>query len=224
MDNIEDDNGQFVGRQGADGFIERLKYAMGGASQADVARRANVPKSNVSSYFAGKFPSFEAVVALSRALKVDPVWLGMGEGAIHPDHESAPVMVPRYDVKLSAGGGAWSDRAQKIGSLAFQRSYLEKIGAPGGKGLIILDVKGDSMEETLRDGAAVAVQTLQTIWADGIWAFAQDDVLRVKRLQRGLSKLTIISDNPKYAPEELSLEEAEGLQLIGKCKWAGQSL
>jgi phage repressor protein C with HTH and peptisase S24 domain len=224
MNTKDDSNSHFVGRQGPDGFIDRLRYAMSGASQADVSRKAGLPKSNVSSYFSGKFPSFEAIVALARALNVDPVWLGIGEGFIHPDHDSAPIMVPKYDVKLAAGAGSWSDRAVKLGTLAFPRAYLEKIGAPGGIGLVVLGVGGDSMAPTLRDGADVVVQTRVSTWSDGIWAFAQDDVLRIKRLQRGLSKLTIISDNPQYAVEELPLEEADTLQLIGKCLWGGQSL
>jgi phage repressor protein C with HTH and peptisase S24 domain len=207
-----------------DGLTERLREAMGEVTQAELARRVGVTKSSISSYLGGSAPSFLVGAALADALGVEPRWLATGIGPVNADHEATPILIPRYDVMLSAGAGAWSDRAQQIGSLAFQRSYLAKLGAADGKGLIVLGMGGDSMAPTLRDGATVLVQTNLTGWEDGVWAFAQDNLLRLKRLQRGLSKLTIISDNPQYAPEELPSEEADALQLIGKCKWAGQSL
>jgi phage repressor protein C with HTH and peptisase S24 domain len=218
VDNDKNERGQST-------IADRLSLAMGETAPATLARIAKISPQSLSDYKVGKSkPKSEQVFVLADILGVNPRWLATGSGSMRNDDETALIMIPRYDVKLSAGAGTWNDRAKQIGALAFQRSYLAKLGSPNGENLIVLGSRGDSMAPTLRDDASVLVQTGRLDWEDGIWAFAQDDVLRVKRLQRGLSKLTIISDNPQYAVEELPLDEADNLQLIGKCLWAGQSL
>lgn len=134
------------------------------------------------------------------------------------------VLISRFNVELRAGAGDWQERAARLDGLAFSRDYLAKLGASNGQGLIVLDVRGDSMVPTICDGAAVLVDTRDHAITDGIWAFAFGDALRIKRLRRGLTKLTIISDNPTYPPEEIGEHEESQLNLIGRVRWVGQTL
>lgn len=168
-------------------------------------------------------PGAVALIALSEALRLNPKWLATGEGV--PDIDGHELTrVPRYDAQLAAGPGAWQDRAEQRDGLVFSKDYLAKFGAIDGDGLIILDVAGDSMEPTIRDGAVALVDTRDLRWSDGIWAFVLGDTLRVKRLRRGLRSLQVISDNPAYPPEEITAAEEDQLHLIGRVRWVGQTL
>jgi SOS-response transcriptional repressor LexA len=220
MDVIEEN----VGRQdGLTPFAARLQFAAPDLSQAEIARRAGVPKSNLNKYIGGVQPPITALVALARALDVDPVWLGTGEGA-WKTVGSDLVRVTRYDVQLAAGAGTWLDRAGQLDGLVFSRDFLARLGAPDGSGLFLLGVVGDSMEPTIRDGAVVLVDGRELRFADGLWAFALGDQLRIKRLRRGLHALEVISDNPAYPPEQIAAADTDSLTLIGRVRWVGQTL
>lgn len=82
---------------------------------------------------------------------------------------------------------------------------------------IILEVIGDSMRPTLEPGDKVLVDT-STEWCndDSVWLI-DDGTPKVKRLRlvRGSSppRITIQSDNPLIAPEEVDLED---IRVIGR--------
>jgi phage repressor protein C with HTH and peptisase S24 domain len=224
MTNIGGDIEELKGSQLTESpFAARMKFAAPDLSQAEIARRSGVPKSNINKYFAGFQPPIGALIAIAKAFEVDPVWLGTGEGFWKPNSDQL-VEVPRYDVQLAAGAGAWQDRATIKGTLVFSSKFLKKLGSPKGDGLIILDVTGDSMDPTIRDGATALIDTRPSGYSDGIWAFALGDALRIKRLRRGLTKLSVISDNPAYPIEEITEHEESQLNLIGRVRWVGQTL
>ena len=78
---------------------------------------------------------------------------------------------------------------------------------------------GDSMEERIADGAAIAVDTGDNIIKDGkIYAFRHDDLFRVKYLSRlPGGRVKIKSHNEAvYPEEEASLED---IQVIGRVFW-----
>lgn len=73
----------------------------------------------------------------------------------------------------------------------------------------MLKVKGDSMEPTLKDGDWVLVDiTKKSPDSDGLFLLILANGLAVKRVQCGLgNNITVLSDNPKYAPLPATLEE-----------------
>lgn len=78
---------------------------------------------------------------------------------------------------------------------------------------------GDSMEERIADGAAIAVDTGDNIIKDGkIYAFRHDDLFRVKYLSRlPGGRVKIKSHNDAVYPEEEA--SLEGIQVIGRVFW-----
>ncbi len=57
---------------------------MRGLSQAALARASGVSQSAIASYENGTRKSTQKIFRLAQALQVDPVWLGMGTGAMTP--------------------------------------------------------------------------------------------------------------------------------------------
>lgn len=138
--------------------------------------------------------------------------------------DESVVVLPRLAVRLSAGAGSALAEENVIGYVFFARQWLrEALGSADSKGLAIVGVIGNSMEPTIRQGDDVMVDTAVTRYFDNaIYAFVSDDLLVVKRLHREGDGLSVISDNPAYAPQTLSRADAEQLQIIGRVRWVGR--
>lgn len=131
-------------------------------------------------------------------------------------------LVKRVDARLVAGPGAYNADAELLTPLAFRRDWLKMMHLNPGK-CVVLAVVGDSMEPTLYNGDAVLVDERDVrIERDGLYALALGSELRVKRVQRRRDGgVTLISDNPRYLPEELSPGELHELRSLGRVVWAG---
>lgn len=140
-------------------------------------------------------------------------------------HASELVMVPRYDVTASAGGGSVVHSELIVDYLAFRQEWVAKMKL-NGKRLCLIEVRGDSMEPVLLNGDLVLIDTrVDRLSIDGIYVVQYRDRLLVKRLQTKLDGTVIISsDNPAYTPEELKPEEAEGLVVVGVVVWYGRGM
>jgi len=138
----------------------------------------------------------------------------------------APVRV--YSAEASAGDGVLNPEEDRIGTLAFKREWLNRIGL-NPKMASILRIKGDSMEPTIKHGAIVLVdeQKKEPV-GNHIYAFIEDDELRVKRLDligSGKNKvLTVSSDNPDYQPEVRINSDINRLSIKGRVVWTGYDL
>ncbi|WP_457650974.1 S24 family peptidase [Profundibacter sp.] len=133
-----------------------------------------------------------------------------------------------YTAEASAGPGLLNPEDDRIGTLAFKRTWLQQIGLNPAKASI-LRVKGDSMEPTIKDGSVVLVdeQKKQPV-GNSVFAFIEDDELRIKRLDvidGGKSKvLTITSDNPDYPSEVRINSDINKLRILGQVVWTGYNL
>ncbi len=171
---------------------------------------------------AGVGPRLDIVAKVASGAGVTIDWLvwGRGEG---PNPELA--RLPRYDVSLAAGAGAWNEARRKIEDMpftaGFMRSQLRR-GSPAG--LSVLECRGDSMAPTIQDRALIVVDESDTRLIDDVFAFVMDDVARIKRFRRLTGGLQIISDNPAYPPEELRDAQLKKLQIIGRAIWVGQAI
>lgn len=137
------------------------------------------------------------------------------------------VFLPLYDVRASAGHGAWNDAERVSKLLAFRRDWLRAATRATTGELALLYIDGDSMEPTLRDSDVVMIDRSQVeVRADSIFVLQDDGALLVKRLQRLTGgRLRIASDNPRYASQEIEpaqLDPEHGtLRVIGRVVWAG---
>lgn len=139
----------------------------------------------------------------------------------HPDDlpEGEFVMVPKLDVKLSAGNGHEQLEINLTRStpLAFRASWVREKRLKPSK-LAAMTATGDSMQPGIFDGDSLVVDTSQTEVQDGkVYALWYDGGERVKRLYRlPGGGLRIKSDNPDHPPIEVQPEKLEHVRILGR--------
>jgi phage repressor protein C with HTH and peptisase S24 domain len=218
-----------------------------GLKRSEVYRRVGVTNYTVSAWESGKHkPDGEHLVALCKLLQCSPEWLMTG----HPPSSqptsmpvipegsgivlwetpenlpdpSAYVLIPHYDVRLSAGPGAeaeWLEHADQD-RIAFRvRDFRAKGLKPAT--CKALYVHGSSMEPELHDGDTVLIDTSHTdIEDDAIFAVFYHGDLYIKRLFRlPGGSVEMRSDNPRHPTTAIAGADLERLKVLGKMVWRG---
>ena len=128
--------------------------------------------------------------------------------------------VPRLPLGASAGPGALAGGELPVGQLRFSARWLKAHGLDAAM-LSAIEVEGDSMDPTLRDGDEILVDRTPRPLRAGIHVLRLDDVLLVKRVERAGDAVRLISDNRAY-PE---IERAAGeVEILGRVVWKGGRL
>jgi phage repressor protein C with HTH and peptisase S24 domain len=172
-------------------------------------------------------PSREVMLKLATIYNVDIHWLLTGDGKQVREATTTiglnrlPVyqlselpegafIVPLLDQRLSAGPGSYLPEEDNAKALIHVPSYLSHYGDK----IAALTVDGDSMYPTLHRGDMVVCDSCG--WSgEGIYALRMSGAGFVKRITKRPGKLIIISDNPKYPPQE-EPEESEDIEIIGR--------
>lgn len=130
--------------------------------------------------------------------------------------------IPVRDVEASAGPGAvnYTDLPDDDAPMAFRRDWLSRLGINPARA-VILRVRGDSMEPTIRAGSIALIDQQRTDPArNRIYAFVDDGELRMKRLQMMPHKaIGMFSDNPAYLPEVKKHSDLRGFKILGEVVW-----
>lgn len=199
-------------------------------SQEGLARLVGVSQGLIGQIESGKNQGSKHLASLARALNVSPDWLETGKGprerALHQASLPATkdgqgmvslrpilaweneeelgdeyVLIPRLDVKFSAGNGKiiWhvEEKGQKQ---AFRRAWCLRLGINPEHAATIVN-SGQSMEPRLIDGDSLVVDYRANNIIDGkVYALAYQGELYVKRLFKTPDGGIIIrSDNPDKA-------------------------
>lgn len=129
--------------------------------------------------------------------------------------------IPRLPLGASAGPGAMAGEETPSGRLRFNNRWLKGQGLEPAH-LSVIEVEGDSMEPTLRDGDEILVDRTPRALRAGVHVIRLDDVLLVKRLETGpAGMIRVISDNPAYPRIERPASEVE---IVGRVVWKGGRL
>lgn len=136
------------------------------------------------------------------------------------------ILVPRYDVRASAGHGALVSSEQVVDHLAFREEWVRNALGVAQKDLALITVKGDSMEPTLSNEDLILIDMrANSIGDNSIYVIRNDGQLLVKRVQRKLDGTIIIkSDNAAYDPETIDAKAGTKLKVVGRVVWAGRRL
>jgi phage repressor protein C with HTH and peptisase S24 domain len=225
-------------------FADRLKVLIGDVPANRFAREVKVGESLIRKYLAGATPGIDKVVAIAEAKDVSLDWLARGAGPMKLDlGEDAPAsgggmlmlqqagsaekfaLVPRLDIQASAGNGRIAISEEPLEYLAFQAAWLRGRGINPASARI-LTARGDSMEETIRDGDVLLVDTsIDRVRDNSIYVVVYGDMVLVKRVHGRINgSLQLISDNPRYPAEEVSKAEVDQLQIAGRVAWYGRSI
>ncbi|WP_428429490.1 LexA family transcriptional regulator [Pararhizobium sp.] len=229
---------------GGDRFSERLKIAIGDESVNAFAKRCEIPEATMRNYFKGRFPTADVALLLSDAAGVNFEWLVGDRGPMRLDRgtglsplEHRPLhqigkddpdgytLIPRLDVSASAGNGVIVYEENALDFLAFQTDWLRarNIRAEFAR---ILTAKGDSMMETIHDGDALLIDTSINHFKDNaIYVLIYGSMVLVKRIHARMNgTVQLISDNPRYAPEEVTAGEVDQITVAGRVMWFGRTM
>jgi phage repressor protein C with HTH and peptisase S24 domain len=173
----------------------------------------------------------ERLVAIASASDVSIEWLATGVGSMkktaHLESNEAMTefaLIPGYNVQISAGNGLESEQEQVTRKLAFRHKWLKFKGLKE-KDLVLVFTKGDSMEPTISDNNTLMIDTSQQELQDGhIYVIRTNNHLVVKRIQNTLNGFILISDNKEYERVDITYDEAEDLQVIGRVVWIGKDV
>ena len=113
--------------------------------------------------------------------------------------------IPLFE-RISAGPGAFSD--EEI------TDYIVLPGVRNSNRLFAVNVIGDSMEPTIKNGSIIICKKDVEIRNGEIGAFFIDDQAYVKRLKITKNYIALISDNPNYAP--IYIGPGENFHAVGK--------
>lgn len=184
------------------------------------------------------------LLTLAKVLGVTPEWLLNGkkeQGSLDltsaqpviawNDPNDLPtdryVMVPRYDIRLSAGHGQLVyEPLEQEQAVSFRAEWVRQKGYKTAN-LLCAYAYGDSMEPRIYDGDTLMIDKSQTSVADGkVYALTYGEEVRVKRLyRRPDGGLLIRSDNASHYPEfSVSATDLSHIQIIGRVVWVGSEL
>ena len=164
---------------------------------------------------------------LARFFGVDEAELGgAGEGGAIASYAGKRkpaaewISIPRLALGASAGPGALAAAERAVGHMQFAPRWLRRNDLDPAM-LSVIEVEGDSMDPTLRDGDEILVDRTPRPLRAGIHVLRLDDALLVKRLEPAGERLRLISDNHAYPPLE---REAGEVEVIGRVVWKGGRL
>lgn len=201
-------------------FAKRLAKAMEirSMTQTDLHNLTKINKSSISTYLKGEYEAKQDKVdLLSRALRVSPAWLmgydismdGMSTGF---DETTLPGYIPISKRKIPLLGTVAA--GEPIFADENIEEYLpidDTIRAD-----FALHVKGNSMiGANIYDGDIVLVRKQNDVDDGQIGIVLKDDEATMKRVYHGKDHLTLIAENPDYAPIICSAETCSFCKILG---------
>lgn len=234
--------------------MRRLRDKLGVTSDAELASALGMKPNAFSNRKKNGSVPFEEIVAIADERRLDLGLLFSPAGSRNVEHPNDSVdsdgypplrvkspataeepriiedlgfvMVPRYEVRASAGHGAVIHSEQIVDYLAFRADWIHTALGVAQKDLALIEVHGDSMEPTLSNGDLILLDMRhEKVMDNSVYAIQLNGGLLVKRIQRKLNGSIIVkSDNPRYEPESLDPTEADQLRVVGRVVWAGRRM
>lgn len=153
-------------------------------------------------------PQNSTLKSLINTFNVNPDWLlnGTGEMFIGENRQqevSDIISIPYYpEVSAAAGSGALVYDENTVKHLQISSAI---INISTGDNVCLINATGNSMQPVIDDKDLLLVDLSQKLITDeGIYVIRLDTTLVVKRVQKILNGVILISDNPQYPPREIS--------------------
>ena len=205
-------------------FKDRLNMLLEhkNVSQRQLALAIGISPQSVQQWAKGLAkPSSDRVESVAEFFDVTPSYLMFGEEVAGQELDDDTVSIPVLNVRGSCGiNHAITDMVEMVKLLRVAKKWLvEKVGMVNFKKLHIITAVGDSMSPTFSDGDFVIVDTSKTeVIGDGVYAVRAGGGIFIKRVQRKLDGgVTLLSDNEKYKPMDVPVEDLDSMSVIGKC-------
>lgn len=211
-------------QDGFNGFRGRVITAYKTDKAVSISKSCGIPVSTLQSILGGSLPRIDNLVTLAKGANVSAGWLATGEGPMKLGEsiDSDSISIPRHEAMLSAGNGLIVDTFPITEHMIFSKDHLKRItGKSNADGLFMVYVEGDSMEPTIKNGDLIMVDTTKKIVTNGIYALSHMDMVYVKRLNRQIDHIDVISDNPKYDKMTMRPEDVDKYHINGTVVWVG---
>lgn len=226
--------------EGAGERLRRLRKRRG-LSVVQVAERARKSPSAVRAHENGQNGvNVEVAEVYARVLRANPEWILYGSGD-EPDeapgiveHMANTPSLPQADPRLSyvpvevlptyagMGGGGTGEGDAMVALLP--RSLVEDELKAKPTDLLVINVRGDSMEPLFHHGDQIVIDRRDTRPTQpGPFALLYSDGYVVKNVEvlRAKGKLRIFSTNPIYTDDE---EDPEAVTIMGRPVWFARRL
>lgn len=183
-------------------------------TQGKLAEACNTTQSKISRWSAGK-DTQNIQFALDAADNLGCSLLPPNQGL------DEFYLVPKVEARC--GAGASLETSGDVQAMhAFRKSFFGRCNIHA-RSAVMMDVIGDSMEPTIYEGDTVLFDKSDNELRDGyIYVLTLGDELRIKRIQKTLKCVKLLSDNPRYSTEIVEGIDLEQLIVHGRVRWFGR--
>lgn len=217
-------------------MTEQLKVRLREIAKECGGNRALCEKSGVSertfaNWLAGMSePKVVGMASVAQAAGVTLDWLVTGSmpkmrlGA-RPAGNSGTIQIAKVNHKLKSEGNTLQSRFDVVAHIPFCQNFLkDNLDQSDLDKLFVVEVAGNSMEPTMSAGDFALVQQQEYLSSDGLYAYALDHAINVKRLMQVGSEVEVVSDHQKLYPSyRLANKELNKMQLLGRVIWIGKT-
>lgn len=186
-------------------YVSRLLYEEGKEHKKNIADRATTDIEKAFSLPMGSLDGFVDIIKSNENSNVTQV--------------DSSFKVEILDVSASAGVGMINtDVIEVVRSIEYNSVEAQKLFSGRDQNNIkVINIKGDSMQGVFEPGDLAFVDvSINGFDGDGIYVFAYEKSLFVKRLQLIKNKLLVISENKSYRDWEITESEQGNLFIQGK--------
>ena len=191
-----------------------------GFNQANFSEKIDLAAQSLARYEKNKVnPSMEFIAKLTDMFNINSNWLLTGKGEMFISNDTTKnsdnYFIDLLNVRAGAGEGIYNYVIETVDTISLDKSFFRTpINTNKIKGI---QVDGDSMEPTLRDGDYVLIDENINFGTNGIYAIQHGGQILIKRLQFKMDgTILIISDNDKYDKEVFNPKENQlPFQVLG---------
>ena len=191
-----------------------------GFNQANFSEKIDLAAQSLARYEKNKVnPSMEFIAKLTDMFNINSNWLLTGKGEMFNSNDTTKnsdnYFIDLLNVRAGAGEGIYNYVIETVDTISLDKSFFRTpINTNKIKGI---QVDGDSMEPTLRDGDYVLIDENINFGTNGIYAIQYGGQILIKRLQFKMDgTILIISDNDKYDKEVFNPKENQlPFQVLG---------
>jgi len=194
-------------------IADRIRKARehGGYSLDTFSEKLEISKRTLQNYEKNTSePNASTIINIAEICHISDWWLLTGKGSMEDNdyiiqnkrdaNDTKGYEVDMLNIRTGAGKGVYNYEVEIIDKIMLDKKFFKT--KPDLLKIKIVEVDGDSMEPTIKDGDYVVIDESKTEKSNGIYALQLDGQLLVKRLQFKLDgTVLIISDNDKYETE-----------------------
>ena len=206
-------------------FFERLTSVTPLENQSQLAEKLQVGRAAISLAKQKDSIPGKWIFPLAQAYALNSDWLATGKGspyALTEANNQECVFVPHILPHLSNDNELQFDEHFRH-SLHFQYDWLSQHGNP--HEMISLTMSGPCMLPEIKERDLLLINRSRTgLFSGGIFAFALEGLILVRRIEKAPRTLLMICDNPSYPDISLDKQDMEQVLCLGQVIWTGREL